>query len=68
MTTRRYALGDDQWERIKDLLPGRDGHVGVTVEDNRLFALSGIVPLPSRYSVARFTYSIWRFPYRAYSV
>ena len=37
MTTRRYALRDDQWERIKDLLPGRVGHVGVTAKDNRLF-------------------------------
>jgi transposase len=35
--TRRYALRDDQWERIKDLLPGREGHVGVTARDNRLF-------------------------------
>ena len=35
--TRRYALRDDQWERIKDLLPGRPGHVGVTARDNRLF-------------------------------
>jgi transposase len=34
---RRYALRDDQWERIKGLLPGRIGHVGVTVRDNRLF-------------------------------
>ena len=34
---RRYALRDDQWERIKDLLPGRVGHVGVTARDNRLF-------------------------------
>jgi transposase len=34
---RRYALRDEQWERIKDLLPGRDGHVGVTAKDNRLF-------------------------------
>src|SRR5258707_3999063 len=34
---RRYALRDDQWERIKALLPGRDGHVGVTAKDNRLF-------------------------------
>ena len=34
---RRYALRDDQWERIKDLLPGREGHVGVTAADNRLF-------------------------------
>ena len=37
MTTRRYALRDDQWERIKDLLPGREGYVGVTAKDNRLF-------------------------------
>ena len=34
---RRYALRDDQWERIKELLPGRPGHVGVTAKDNRLF-------------------------------
>ena len=34
---RRYALRNDQWERIKDLLPGRPGHVGVTAKDNRLF-------------------------------
>jgi transposase len=37
MRTRRYALRDDQWERIKDLLPGREGTVGVTAKDNRLF-------------------------------
>jgi transposase len=34
---RRYALRDDQWERMKDWLPGREGSVGVTVRDNRLF-------------------------------
>jgi transposase len=34
---RRYALRDDQWERIEGLLPGRSGHVGVTAKDNRLF-------------------------------
>src|SRR5213075_2672050 len=34
---RRYALRDDQWDRIKDFLPGREGHVGVTAADNRLF-------------------------------
>jgi transposase len=28
---------DDQWDRIKDLLPGREGHVGGTAKDNRLF-------------------------------
>ena len=34
---RRYALRDDQWERIKGLLPGSEGWVGVTARDNRLF-------------------------------
>ena len=34
---RRYALRDDQWERLEGLLPGRVGHVGVTARDNRLF-------------------------------
>lgn len=34
---RRYSLSDDQWERIKDILPGREGHVGVRAKDNRLF-------------------------------
>ena len=34
---RRFGLRDDQWERIKDLLPGREGSVGVTASDNRLF-------------------------------
>src|SRR6185437_10958613 len=34
---RRYALRDDQWERIKDLLPGREDTAGATAQDNRLF-------------------------------
>src|SRR5260370_36852538 len=34
---RRYALRDDQWDRIRERLPGREGHVGVTAQDNRLF-------------------------------
>src|ERR1043166_2052656 len=33
----RYGLRDDQWDRIKDLLPGREGHVGVTAKNNRRF-------------------------------
>jgi len=31
------TLRDDQWDRIKDFLPGREGHVGGTAADNRLF-------------------------------
>lgn len=35
--SRRYALRNDQWDRIKEFLPGRAGYVGVTARDNRLF-------------------------------
>ena len=34
---RRYALHDDQWDRMRDHLPGQDGQRGVTAADNRLF-------------------------------
>jgi transposase len=34
---RRHAIADEQWERIKDLLPGRPGAPGRPAEDNRLF-------------------------------
>ena len=34
---RHERLRDDQWDRIKDTLPGRVGTVGVTAVDNRLF-------------------------------
>jgi transposase len=37
MGTRRYGLRDDQWERIKDLLPGRVGSEGRPAGNNRLF-------------------------------
>ncbi len=34
---RHIGLRDDEWDRIKELLPGRKGSVGVTAVDNRLF-------------------------------
>src|SRR5688572_3121357 len=37
MTRRRYALRDDQWERIQGMLPGSSEWVGTTAKDNRLF-------------------------------
>jgi len=55
---RRYGLRDDQWERIKDLLPGRAGGVGRPAQDNRrfveavLFRYRAGIPwrdLPERY-------------------
>jgi len=34
---RQHILRDDQWVRIKHLMSGQAGHVGVTAKDNRLF-------------------------------
>ena len=34
---KRYALRDDQWEKIRNLLPGRRETIGVTANNNRLF-------------------------------
>jgi len=33
----RAILSDDQWKRVKDLLPGKSSDCGVTAADNRLF-------------------------------
>lgn len=33
----RHQLRDDQWEKIRDFLPGKKQDVGCTAKDNRLF-------------------------------
>ncbi len=58
MGISRYELSDAQWERIKDVLPGRIESVGRTASDNRLF-VNGVLwvlrsgahwhDLPERY-------------------
>ena len=55
---KRYELSDAQWERIKDLLPGKAGDPGRRGADNRLF-VNGVLwvlrsgahwhDLPERY-------------------
>ncbi len=56
----RFGLRDDQWDRIKDILPGRDGHVGGTAADNRLFVEAVLyrfrTGIPWRDLPARFGY------------
>jgi len=37
MSTKRYGLRDDQWQRIEGLLPGRKGTEGRPAKDNRQF-------------------------------
>jgi transposase len=54
----RYELSDGQWDRIKDLLPGKVGDPGRSGKDNRLF-VNGVLwvlrsgapwpDLPERY-------------------
>jgi len=34
---RRHEITDEQFDKIKNLLPGRADTVGVTAQDNRLF-------------------------------
>ncbi len=55
---KRYELSDGQWERVKDLLPGKAGDPGRTGRDNRQF-VNGVLwvlrsgahwhDLPDRY-------------------
>ena len=34
---RRRELTDEQFKKIEYILPGREGHAGVTAKDNRIF-------------------------------
>ena len=58
MTTRRYALRDDRWQRIDHLLPSRVGKVGMITKDNRLFVEALLyryrAGIPRRYLPKRF--------------
>src|SRR5215831_757585 len=64
----RYALRDDQWDKIKDFLPGREGHVGGTAADNRLFVDAVIyryrTGIPWRDLPERYGY--WKAVHRRY--
>ena len=55
---RRYGLRDDQWERIGDLLPGQEGHRGVTAADNCAVCRSDDMEVPQRRAVARSAASV----------
>jgi transposase len=64
--SKRHAISDVDWERIKHFLPGQRGHHGGVAKDNRLFidavlyvARTGIAweDLPTRFGNAN---SQWR--------
>ena len=66
---RRYGLRDDQWERIEDFLPGREGHVGGNAANNRLFVEAVLyryrAGIPWRDLPARF--DDWKIVYQRFS-
>src|SRR3990167_3653544 len=63
---RRYEVSDNEWERVKGFLPGREGNAGGIAKDNRLF-INGVIwiarsgapwrDLPERYGNWN---SVWR--------
>jgi transposase len=68
----RFGLRDDQWDRIKDILPGRVGHVGGTAPDNRLFVEAVLyrfrTGMPWRDLPARFGYwNYWKSVHQRFS-
>ena len=65
--TRRYALRDDQWKRIENLLPGRMGAVGVTAKNNRLFVEAVLYRYRAGIPGARFALTVWGFSSSSHS-
>ncbi|WP_414703725.1 IS5 family transposase [Pseudomonas sp. TCU-HL1] len=65
----RYWLRDDQWERIKELLPGKTSDRGVTARDNRRFieAVLWIARTGSPWRDLPETYGHWHRVYVRYS-
>lgn len=65
---RSYALRDDQWERIRDLLPGREGHVAVTARDNRLFVEAVLYRYRAGIPLARLAGTLRRSDQGSYAI
>ena len=59
---RRYALRDDQWDRIKDILPGREGIQFITPACEKRFEMS-IGKLIEKSAIA--TKAYWLRVYRS---
>ena len=65
----RTLLRDDQWERIKGLLPGKATDCGVTAKDNRLFleAVRWIARTGSPWRDLDPALGNWQAPYTRFS-
>lgn len=67
--SRHRLLHDEQWERIKNLLPGKAHDRGVTAGDNRQFveAVLWVARTGSPYRDLPETYGHWHRVYVRYS-
>ena len=65
----RKLLPNDQWERIKDILPGKKGDPGKTGGDNRLFieAVLWIARTGSPWRDLLTAFGNWHSVYRRHS-
>lgn len=66
---RRYEISDDNWERIADLLPGKESDRGVTAKDNRCFinAVLWIARTGAPWRDLPERYGKWNSVFRRYS-
>ena len=66
---RRYALRDDQWDRIKDILPGREGHARAarrrTIACSSKPFSSGFAPVSRGATAERF--GDWKIVYQRFN-
>jgi transposase len=66
---KRYELSDSQWQKIKDMLPGRRETVGVTAKDNRAFVNSVLWVLRSgaRWKDLPAEYGNWKSAHKRFT-
>ena len=65
----RMVLSDDQWDRVKDLFPGKATDCGVTAKDNRLFfeAVLWITRTGAPWRDLPEEFGLWNSVYTRYS-
>ena len=65
----RYELSDEQWERIRELLPGKAGDPGCTAKNNRRFvnAVLWVLRSGARWSDLPERYGKWKSVHTRFS-
>ena len=65
----RYELSDEQWERIKDMLPGKKGDRGRTGTNNRNFvnAVLWVLRSGARWSDMPERYGKWKTVHKRFT-